>query len=125
MISGAHFLIYSRDPAADRAFFRDVLQFPFVELHEGWLIFKLPPGELAVHPGDGEFRQKHGNEDLAGAAMYLMCDDVAATVKALQGKGVVCAPASREQWGIRTAVPLPGGGWIGLYQPAHETALGL
>ncbi len=79
MIVGAHILLYSKDPEADRAFFRDVLQFRAVDIGRGWLIFKLPPAEAAVHPSSGEFAQRHSGHDLMGSLMYLMCDDLAAT----------------------------------------------
>ena len=90
MIFGAHVLLYSTDPDADRAFFRDVLQFKGVDVGGGWLIFALPPAEIAVHPGDGTFAQKHGGQSLLGALVYLMCDDVRETIKLLQAKRVAC-----------------------------------
>ncbi len=125
MIIGAHILLYSERPDADRAFFRDVLQFPAVDIGHGWLIFKLPPSEAAVHPSDGENQRLHGGHHLLGAVLYLMCDDLHAYVKLLKSKSVNCTEISTEQWGIRTTVKLPRGGEIGLYQPSHQTALGL
>jgi predicted enzyme related to lactoylglutathione lyase len=125
VINGAHFLLYSKDPEADRAFFRDVLKFPAVQLGEGWLIFALPPAELAVHPGSGEFEQRHGEHSMLGVVLYLMCDDIRATVESLQAKGVACAETSEAPWGLRTAVQLPSGGVVGLYQPTHQTAVNL
>jgi hypothetical protein len=125
MIIGAHILLYSERPDADRAFFRDVLQFPAVDIGHGWLIFKLPPSEAAVHPSDGENQQLHGGHHLLGAVLYLMCDDLHAYVKLLKSKSVSCTEISTEQWGIKTTVKLPSGGEIGLYQPSHQTALGL
>ncbi len=122
MIFGAHVLLYSTDPDADRAFFRDVLQFKGVDVGGGWLIFALPPAEIAVHPGDGTFAQKHGGQALLGALVYLMCDDVRETVKLLQAKRVACGELEQESWGITTTVRLPSGGEIGLYQPLHQTA---
>src|SRR5439155_80464 len=80
MIAGAHFLFYSKDPAADRAFFKTVLEFPSVDLGDGWLIFALPPAELAVHPGDGEFVQMHGEHPILGGLLYLMCDDLGSVI---------------------------------------------
>jgi hypothetical protein len=122
MINGAHLLLYSADADADRAFLRDVLQFPSVDVGRGWLIFGLPPSEIAVHPTqDAEVHVRAGGEML-GAELYLMCDDVRATVKALETKHVTCAELAQEPWGIRTSIPLPSGGRIGLYQPSHPTA---
>ena len=124
VITGAHFLLYSNQPEADRAFFRDVLDFPAVELGRGWLIFALPPAELAVHPGGGGFAQVHAERRMAGAVLYLMCDDLAGMMQALEAKGVACGPVIQAEWGISTSVPLPSGLEIGLYQPSHETAIG-
>jgi catechol 2,3-dioxygenase-like lactoylglutathione lyase family enzyme len=125
MIIGAHVLIYSTNPEADRAFFRDVLEFPFVDIGHGWLIFALPPAEAAVHPSDGQFAQRHGGHDLPGALLYLMCDDLNALVASLAAKDVRCTEIETENWGIRTTIRMPSGGEIGLYQPSHRTALGL
>jgi hypothetical protein len=125
MITGAHFLLYSKAPDADRAFFRDVLNFRSVDLGENWLIFALPPAEMAVHPGSGEFVQQHAEHPLLGAVLYLMCDDLRATMQSLEARQVACSPVLEAGWGIRTTVRLPSGGEIGLYQPAHPTALGL
>jgi catechol 2,3-dioxygenase-like lactoylglutathione lyase family enzyme len=112
MITGAHVIVYSRDAEADRAFFRDVLGYPHVDAGGGWLIFKLPPAEVAVHPTDAA-----GSHEL-----YLMCDDVTATVTQLADKGVTCGQVSDEGWGLLTAVELPGGGTLGLYEPRHPKA---
>jgi catechol 2,3-dioxygenase-like lactoylglutathione lyase family enzyme len=112
MISGAHVIVYSRDAEADRAFFRDVLEYPHVDVGGGWLIFKLPPAEVAVHPAEGA-----GSQEL-----YLMCDDVNATIETLAAKGVTCAPVSDEGWGLLTSIRLPGGGELGLYEPRHPRA---
>jgi catechol 2,3-dioxygenase-like lactoylglutathione lyase family enzyme len=126
MIIGSHILIYSENPEADRAFFRDALGFPFVEVGEGWLIFKLPPAEAAFHPTDGAGReQSHGGRQLLGAVLYLMCDDLHAQIKLLETKKVQCTKIDEAPWGIKTTIKLPGGGEIGLYQPKHPTALGL
>jgi hypothetical protein len=121
MIYGAHFLLYSQDPEADRAFFRDVLQFRSVELGQGWLIFALPPAELAVHPG--ELAQTHASQSILGCVLYLMCTDLEATVQVLAGKGVSYSEIEQAPWGVKTTVRLPSGGAIGLYQPTHETAI--
>jgi predicted enzyme related to lactoylglutathione lyase len=125
MINGAHFLLYSGDPEADRSFFRDVLELRSVDVGGGWLIFALPPAELGVHPGSGEFAQHHGEHDLLGTVLYLMCDDLEATTASLAAKGVACGEVEKADWGMSTSLRLPSGGWIGLYQPAHPTALGL
>ena len=125
MISGVHFLLYSKDPDADRAFFRDVLQFRSVNVGENWLIFALPPSELAVHPGSGQFAQKHGDPSLAGFVLYLMCDDLKALMKGLAERDVECTAPGTAEWGSYTTIRLPSGGEIGLYQPTHPTAIDL
>jgi len=125
MIIGAHFLLYSKDPEADRAFFRDVLGFPSVDVGHGWLIFAMSPAEAAIHPMDGEFSQRHAGHELLGAVLYLMCDDLQAQIASLKTKNVSCTEVQTANWGITTTIPLPSGGAIGLYQPAHPTALHL
>jgi catechol 2,3-dioxygenase-like lactoylglutathione lyase family enzyme len=125
VFSGAHFLLYSKDPEADRAFFRDVLGFPAVDAGEGWLIFALPPAELGIHPGSGEFVERHGDHDLLGSLLYLMCEDLGAVVRSLEAKKVLVTPVEEAPWGKATSLRLPSGGHIGLYQPRHPTALNL
>jgi catechol 2,3-dioxygenase-like lactoylglutathione lyase family enzyme len=125
MIFGTHVLIYTTDPEADRAFFRDVLDFRSVDIGHGWIIFKLPPSELALHPGDGQFAQRHAGHMMPGALVYLMCDDLQATLADLAKKNVVCTEVETENWGVRTTIKMPSGGEIGLYQPTHQTALDL
>ena len=125
MIVGAHVLLYSKNADADRAFFRDVLGFPNVDVGGGWLIFRLPPAEVAVHPLDEESTQKHAGHRLLGAVLYLMCDNLDGFIAALRAKNVRCTEVEREDWGIRTTIPLPSGGEIGLYQPTHATAFDL
>lgn len=120
MITGAHILLFSNDPEADRAFFRDVLEFPWVDAGHGWLIFKLPTAEAAVHPVDGDVKA-----GMLGAELYLMCGDLQAVMQSLGARKVVCGPIDVERWGIKTTIRLPSGGSIGLYQPTHPTALGL
>jgi predicted enzyme related to lactoylglutathione lyase len=115
MISGAHMIIYSTDPGADRAFFRDVFGFANVDVGGGWLIFALPPAEVAVHPAEQNGRHE----------IYLMCDDVEATVGDLKVRGISSAPVSDQGWGLLTEITLPGGGKLGLYQPRHAIAAGL
>jgi catechol 2,3-dioxygenase-like lactoylglutathione lyase family enzyme len=115
MINGAHAIVYSRDAEALRAFFRDVLELPDVDAGGGWLLFALPPAEMAVHPTDGE----------SGLELYLMCDDVEATVARLRSRGVEFdGDVTEQRWGRLTAIKLPGGGRLGLYEPRHPTALG-
>jgi glyoxalase/bleomycin resistance protein/dioxygenase superfamily protein len=126
MISGVHVLIYSNDPAADRAFFRDVLAFRSVDVGGGWLIFALPPSEAAIHPASGDAQPaRDAGHQILGAVVYLMCDDLRAVVDALAAKNITCTAFSEERWGIRTTIRLPSGGELGLYQPSHPTALNL
>ena len=108
MINGAHAIIYSKDADADRAFFRDVLGFPNVDVGGGWLIFGLPPSEVAVHPGTNSEHE-----------FYLMCDDVEALIADMKKRKVKCGPIHEERWGRLTEVSLPGGGKLGIYQPKH------
>lgn len=116
MITGSHVVIYSRDAEADRAFFADVLGQPHVDAGRGWLIFKVPPAELAVHPSDGP----------TGHELYFMCDDLDATMSELQAKGVnFTQDVSEERWGRMTRFRLPGGGEIGIYEPHHPLAIDL
>ena len=123
MINGTHVLLYTNNPEADRAFFRDVLGFRAVDIGHGWLIFAAPPTELAFHPADDEPSRAHAGRQLLTAHVYLMCDDVRRTVKELEEKNVRCSEISEERWGLRTAIALPGGGEVGLYQPTHPTAI--
>lgn len=109
MITGAHSIIYSKNPEADRAFLRDVLKFPSVDVGHGWLIFGLPPSEVAVHPG--EKNDVH--------EFYLMCDDVAALIAEMAAHGAACSPVQNQGWGLLTQLTLPGGGKLGIYQPRH------
>lgn len=115
MISGAHIVVYTNNPEADRAFFRDVLGFRFVDAGHGWLIFALPPSEAAFHPSE-----KNGTHEL-----YFLCDDLKLEMESLAEKGVTCSAVHEERWGSITKIGLPGGGEIGLYQPKHPTALSL
>jgi catechol 2,3-dioxygenase-like lactoylglutathione lyase family enzyme len=114
MITGAHAIVYTADAAATRAFFRDTLGFDSVDAGGGWLIFALPPAEVAAHPADGPARHE----------LYLMCDDIHATVEELTAKGVTFTRGiTEERWGLVTSVALPGGGQLGLYQPTHPSPL--
>ena len=112
MITGAHFIIFSKNAEADRAFFRDVLQYPFADAGHGWLIFALPPAEAAFHPS------QEGNHEL-----YFMCDDLKSEMASLARNGVECSEVQEARWGSVTKVMLPGGGNVGLYQPKHPTAI--
>jgi catechol 2,3-dioxygenase-like lactoylglutathione lyase family enzyme len=123
MITGAHVLLYTPDADADRAFFRDVLGFPHVDVGHGWLIFRLPPAETAVHPTTDGAPRPQDTPSMAAAHLYLMCDDVEEEVKKLEAKGVQCSPRQRERWGIKTSLRLPSGNELGIYQPLHVTAL--
>lgn len=116
MITAVHALIYSRQADAVRGFLRDTLGLPNVDTGGGWLIFALPPAELGVHPTDGDGRHE----------LFLLCDDLEATMAELAAKGVECVGGVHEQeWGRETAIALPDGGTLGLYQPLHQTAYNL
>jgi catechol 2,3-dioxygenase-like lactoylglutathione lyase family enzyme len=109
MTSGAHVIVYSKDAEADRAFIKDVLGFRSVDVGHGWLIFALPPAEVAVHPGDENDHHE----------LYLMCEDLKQMIAALDAKGIQCTDVEEPPWGILTRIKLPGGGQLGLYQPKH------
>ena len=124
MINGAHFLLYSKDAESDRAFLRDALGFRSVDAGRGWLIFALPPAEIAVHPAEDD-SVRNADDGVAGAALYLMCDNLRSTMKSLTVKGASFAPVDEAAWGIVTTFALPSGAKIGLYQPKHPTAVEL
>jgi catechol 2,3-dioxygenase-like lactoylglutathione lyase family enzyme len=114
MITGLHAIVFGADAEAVRAFFRDVLELPSVDAGGGWLIFTLPPAELAAHPADEGGRHE----------LYLMCDDIQTTIAELEAKGVeFTRPVSDEGFGLITSLRVPGGGELGLYEPRHPTAL--
>src|SRR5260370_41093063 len=115
MMFGAHVVVYSKDATADRAFFREVLGFSSVDAGHGWLIFVLPPAEVAVHPAE-----ENGRPEL-----YFMCSDLRAEISALAEKGVSCSELQEARWGSIVKIQLPGGGQAGLYQPKHPTALNI
>jgi hypothetical protein len=110
MINGAHVILYSTQADADRAFFKDHLRLPSVDVGGGWLIFGLPPAEVAVHPAEGE----------SSHALYLMCDDVEDFVAEMTERGLRCAPVTNQGWGLLTEVSLPSGAKVGVYQPRHK-----
>jgi len=113
MIHGAHVIIYSKNADADRAFFRDVLKYPAADAGHGWLIFALPPAEIAFHPSD----ENDVHE------FYLMCDDVHALIAEMKKKKVKCSSVEEQRWGSITRLALPGGGTLGVYQPKHPSPL--
>jgi catechol 2,3-dioxygenase-like lactoylglutathione lyase family enzyme len=117
MITGLHAILYSSDADKVRAFLRDVLGLKSVDAGHGWLIFAAPPAELAAHPTEKD--EKPHNE------LFLMCDDLKATMKELADKGVQCGAITEARWGSITSIHLPGGCELGLYQPKHPTALDL
>lgn len=108
-ITGAHAILYSKNSDADRAFLRDVIGFPHVDVGGGWLIFGLPASEVAVHPSD----ENDVHE------LYLMVDDVDGFIAAMKAKKIACTPVANQGWGLLTSVALPGGGKLGVYQPRH------
>jgi hypothetical protein len=109
MIIGAHTIIFSTNPEADRGFLRDVLRLPNVDAGDGWLIFKSPPAEIAVHPNE--------RNDLH--RLYLMCDDIDAFIAEMQLHNILCEEIVEAEWGLLTNITLPGGGMLGVYQPRH------
>jgi hypothetical protein len=109
MLIGAHSIINSTKPDADRAFLRDVLALPSVDVGDGWLIFGLPPAEVAVHPSN-----KNDVHEL-----YLMADDLEALVAEMKAHNIACSPVQNQGWGLLTYLTLPGGGRLGVYQPRH------
>jgi hypothetical protein len=115
MITGVHAIVYNRQADKLRTFLRDVLAFPFVDAGHDWLLFALPPAELGIHP-----TREQGSHEL-----YLMCDDIAATLAELQAKGVeVAEPISEQPWGLLAAIKIPGDDVLRIYQPLHPTAVG-
>ena len=115
MVTGGHSVIYSANPEADRAFLRDTLKLTLVDLGHGWLIFGLPPAEVAVHPSD-----KNGVHEF-----YLMCADIEAFVAEMKKHKISCLPVQDQRWGLVTRLTLPGGGQLGVYQPRHARPKGM
>ncbi len=109
MLIGAHSIIYSTNPEADRAFLRDVLKLPHVDVGHGWLIFGLPPAEVAVHPSE-----KNNIHEF-----YLICDDIKEFLDAMKVHNIVCDEIQDQGWGLLSHITLPGGGKLGIYQPRH------
>jgi hypothetical protein len=115
VITGAHAILFSRDAEADREFLRGLLGSHTVDAGGGWLILALPPAEIAVHPADGEPQVE----------LYLMCDDIEATVADLDGRGIATEGGVTDAgWGLLTTVRLPSGAAMGLYEPRHPVAAG-
>ena len=123
MIIGTHLLLYSRDPEADRDFFRDVLGFAHVDAGGGWLIFALPPAEIGVHPAEENLTQTHAGHDLATGTLYLLCSPLQETLRNLTAKGVDHTELQEAEWGVATSIRLPGGASLGLYEPKHPLAV--
>jgi catechol 2,3-dioxygenase-like lactoylglutathione lyase family enzyme len=139
MIRGIHLLLYTTNPDADRAFLRDTLNLRAVDAGGGWLIFALPPAEIAVHPSDtnlvlaiapdpgepgqGGSAQAEKQPAMLGAQTFFITDDVDAAVRTLASRGVACDPVRDAPWGRFTAFALPSGGRLGLYQPMHPLAI--
>ncbi len=115
MVNGVHAIIYAKQPDAVRTFFRDVVGFEFVDAGRGWLIFELPAAELGVHPTEG-----HGSHEL-----YLMCDNIDATIADFTSKGVACGPITDEGWGRVASVKVAESTDVGLYEPRHPSPLHL
>ena len=109
MITGIHLVIYSKDTEADKAFFRDILKLTNVDVGQGWLIFGLPPSELAVHPSSENDRHE----------IYLMCDEIKTLVRQMSKQKIVCSEIQNQGWGQLVQLTLPGGGKLGVYQPRH------
>jgi hypothetical protein len=109
MITGAHFILYTTNPEKDRVFIRDVLKFPYIDAGEGWLIFGLPPAEVAIHPSN-----ENGIQEF-----YLICDDIGELLDQMKILKVKCSRVQQLRWGLLTKLKLPGGGDLGIYQPLH------
>jgi catechol 2,3-dioxygenase-like lactoylglutathione lyase family enzyme len=121
MINGFHTIIYSDDEVATRAFFRDVLGWPAVDVGGGWLIFKTKPAELGVHPTAGPNDEVYGTVPTHQSS--LMCDDIEATVAELRGKGVVVDDEIKDEgFGLTTMIEVPGAGQMMLYEARHQLA---
>ena len=124
MLTGIHTIFYSSAPNEARAFLRDVLGLPSIDVGGGWLIFGAPPGELAVHPAGDE--DDEGKTPVGPADVYLMCSDIRTTLAELRAKGIeVTKDVTDQGWGLLSALRIPGGGEIGIYEPRHPTALSL
>src|SRR5580698_4303510 len=112
MIKGTHSIIYSADPTADREFFKNILKFPFVDIGRDWLIFALPPSEMAIHPAEKNQPQE----------FFLICDDIQTFLKQMSEVNIPCTDVSELRWGHLTYITLPGGAKVGVYEAKHQTA---
>jgi hypothetical protein len=121
MFLGTHLLLYSRDPEADRAFLRDVLELRSIDAGHNWPIFTLPPAEVAIHPAEN--MEDTPADRTASCDVYLMCRNLEPAIATLAAKGVVCGPVQQARWGAVTTIPMPGGGKLGLYEPRHPLAI--
>lgn len=110
MITGAHTIIYSSDPEADRHFFKTVLKFPNIDIGHGWLIFALPMSEMAVHP----------STESGLCEFYLLCDDINSFITEMFEQNIACTPIDSQRWGDIVYLTLPGGGRLGVYEPKHD-----
>jgi predicted enzyme related to lactoylglutathione lyase len=111
-ITGVHALIYTQQAEAVRAFLRDVLEWNYIDAHDGWLIFAMPPAEVGVHPAEASSHE-----------LWLMCDDIAATVTELRGKGVEVSEPEDAGFGTAARITLPDGATLAIYQPRHASPL--
>ena len=110
MITGTHTILYSTDPEADRNFLQNVLHLTNVDLGHGWLIFGLPPSEIAVHPA----------EQSGSTELFLLCDNIQQFMQRMAEENIPCDPVQNQRWGYLTYLTLPGGGKLGVYEPLHE-----
>lgn len=118
-ITGTHMLFYSTDPEALRATLRDVFGWRHVDVGDGWLIFRMPPAELGVHPAEGPTFDSGMRHQIT-----FMCDDIAKTIDELRAKGIIIhGKPEDEGWGITVMMSLPGGVEVMLYEPRHKTAI--
>jgi hypothetical protein len=111
MIIGCHSIIYSKNAKKDRDFIKRVFKFPYVDVGDGWLIFRLPPAEVAVHPSERNNKQE----------LYLLCDDIMKTIAQMKKLRIECTPLKKQSWGVLTGIRLPGGGLLKIYQPFHDS----
>jgi hypothetical protein len=125
MIIVSHFLLYRKDPKADRAFFRDVRGFRSIGVNEGWRTFAVPAADAGIHLRDEEFLQQHAGHPLMGAVRYSMCDERNGQIEFLKGRNVHCTGMQPAWWGRAATIPSPSAGHVGLYQPLPTTAFHL
>jgi catechol 2,3-dioxygenase-like lactoylglutathione lyase family enzyme len=122
VINAVHTIVYSDDAEATRAFFRDVLDWPYIDAHDGWLIFKSGPSEMGVHPTEMRYTDSSFTTSLHHE-IWLMCDDIEQTRKELEAKGVrFTSPTEQQAWGRFATFEVPGAGTMSIYQPRHEKA---